>query len=151
MSEETKREVRIRKPDGGGRLGEASLPGEREGIALRKIGSLAEYERVTAAAAADNHRHMQSVTHYATKDGEIVGAMCIGGASLTHAWLHTTKMRGRYTKRAFELVEGELKRLGYGVSIVPVDKSSPLHRQMAKHFGYTNLGTTDLFGKSLKV
>ena len=86
---------------------------------------LDQLPKLTAAAAEDRHVPMHP-THLVMRGREIVGYASLAAVPMMFAWLHTTKLRGPESFRAWRLAEEEMRRRGVKAVCLPCTHESPL-------------------------
>ena len=93
-------------------------------------------EKVVAAAKADGDILFWP-SHYAIKDGEIVGALALETPT-ANWWMHTTKCRIRDSLQMIQTLDSLYLERGRKVYIMPSTKNTPYWDYLEK-YGFTKL------------
>lgn len=116
-------------------------------IRVSKIRTQDEYNSVVAASKQDGHG-LIAPTHFATKDGEIVGAGSLGVVPSAFFWSHGTKSTSRDSWQMLTVAENVMAEAGIRKLLLPCQPSSPFYKYM-EAFGYASIGDARLFVKEL--
>lgn len=116
---------------------------------LRPIRSMEERERVTAAAAEDQHLALFPTHALYTAAGEIVGCASLPWTPTIYCWTHTQKVKALDSTRALARIESITLGHGYGSLILPCSESSPFFSVLPRR-GYTNIGPAHFFQKTIR-
>ena len=110
------------------------------------LASEADIKATLAAAAAENH-FLHLPTHAFKRDGEIVGAVSLGGCVTALCWFGAA-LRSRETASLFNAMENTLRFQKVRHLIVPCSESSPFYTHMGA-IGFEALTPATLFAKTL--
>ena len=103
---------------------------------------------VVKAAAEDTHG-VFFPSHFIMKADKIVGALSINSMPTIGVWMHTTEMKPLDSCIIVAAAENMLRANGTKYVFAPVNSASPFAPVAEKHFGYTKLFETCMYGKAL--
>lgn len=115
---------------------------------LRPVRTKADWERLTAEAAEDNHQ-VFFPSHLIEKGGEVAGYMGLCSMPLLRFWLHSERMKARDTVTVLNLAENMMRANGIEVAAGLISKESPAF-PLVRKFGWSVVGESMVCMKNLK-
>lgn len=113
---------------------------------VKPVTTLEELQSVRVAATQDGHQAF-CPTHYAVKDGEIVGVFNTG--PIVMWWLHSTKCRSRDSAQMLSVLEALQRQQGFIRYAMLCTEDSPYTKLIAAAGQFEEGWSTKVFTKEL--